>query len=151
MAIRSSDKRRAMKILGPIGAGLAAMAMSLVAHPALAAGKFDGSAPFLCVPVVVIECAPDGPDAECKRRTAASVNLPQFLRVDLKSSKVHAEGGGRESPVRNIEHLSGNLIIQGGQDGRGWTMTISEETGRMSATISSDGDGFVVFGACTLP
>ena len=52
--------------------------------------------------------------------------------------------------VRNIEHLSGNLIIHGGQDGRGWTLTISEQTGKMSATISADGEGFVVFGACTL-
>ncbi len=139
-----------MKVRGPIGVVLAAVGICLAPYPVRAAGKYDGSAPLLCVPIIVIECSADGPDGECQRRTAASVNLPQFLKVDLKASKVHAEAGGRESPVRNVEHLSGNLIIQGGQDGRGWTMTISEETGKMSATISSEGDGFVVFGACTL-
>ena len=51
----------------------------------------------------------DGPD-ECKRGTAASVNLPEFLNVDLKAMKVHSG----DSPIRNIEHLSGNLIIQDG-------------------------------------
>jgi hypothetical protein len=30
-------------------------------------------------------------------------------------------------------------------------MTISEDTGKMSAAISTEGEGFVVFGACILP
>jgi hypothetical protein len=111
--------------------------------------KYDGSIPLLCVPTIVMECLADGPEGECKRRTPASVNLPQFLNVDLKAMKVHSDAEARHSPIRNVEHLNGNLIIQGGQDGRGWTMTIVEQTGRMSATISADGEGFVVFGACT--
>src|SRR5262245_18860269 len=138
-----------MKTLGGIGLILAAV-IAAPLPPVRAAGKFDGSTPLLCVPVIVYECAADGPDGECKRRTAENVNLPQFLTLDLKAMKVHAEGGNRHSPVRNVEHLNGNLIVQGGQDGRGWTLTISEQTGRMSATISADGEGFVVFGACTL-
>ena len=139
-----------MKPLAPIA--LIIVALGCCAGPRLAgaAARYDGSMPLLCVPIIVFECADDSPDAECKRRTAASVNLPQFLNVDTKAMKVHTGAGGRESPVRNIEHLNGNLIVQGGQDGRGWTMTVVEETGKMSATISSDGEGFVVFGACTL-
>jgi hypothetical protein len=39
--------------------------------------------------------------------------------------------------------------MHGGQNGRGWTILISEETGKLSATISDEGVGFVVFGACT--
>ena len=140
-----------MKILGSIGLVLAAVGVCAAPHAVPAAGKYDGSVPFLCVPIVVFECADDGPDGECKRRTAAAVNLPQFLNVDPKAMKVHSGAEGRQSPVRNVEHLNGNLIIQGGQDGRGWTMTVSEETGKMSATVSSEGEGFVVFGACTLP
>lgn len=132
-----------------LGFGIMLLAVGLVSEPA-AAGQYDGSAPLLCVPITVMECARDGADAECRRVTPASVNLPQFLQVDVPAAKVHAEGGGRQSPVRNVEHLDGRLIVQGGQGGRGWTMTISEETGRMMATISADGDGFVVFGACTL-
>ena len=136
-----------MKIFGPVGVVLAAAGICLAPYGAAAAGKYDGSAPLLCVPILVTECEAEG---ECKRVTAESVNLPQFLKVDVKAQKVHSEETGRASPVRNVEHLNGKMIIQGGQDGRGWTMTISEETGKMSATISSDGEGFVVFGACTL-
>jgi hypothetical protein len=138
----------AMTAMRSIGLALAAtICCALV--PAQAAGKFDGSEPLLCVPTIVMECSADGPDGECKRRTAAAVNLPQVINLSLKEMKVHSDGGSRHSPIRNVEHLDGNLIIQGGQQGRGWTVTISEATGRMSATISADGEGFVVFGACT--
>jgi hypothetical protein len=136
-----------MRISAAIGMVLAAIGICLGPCRSEAAGKYDGSAPLLCVPILITECGPEG---ECQRRTADNVNLPQFLKVDLKAQKVHSEETTRHSPIRNVEHLNGNLIIQGGQDGRGWTMTISEETGKMSATISSDGEGFVVFGACTL-
>jgi hypothetical protein len=137
-----------MKIFRQVGMILAAAGMCLAPHGVQAAGKFDGSVPMLCVPTVVTECGADG---DCRRGTAASVNLPEFLKVDLKAMKVYAEGMGRESPIRNLEHLDGTLIIQGGQNGRGWTMTITEETGKMSSTISTEGEGFIIFGACTLP
>ncbi len=51
--------------------------------------------------------------------------------------------------TKEDEHNPGNLIMQGGEAGRGWTLVISEETGKMSATISEDRVGFVIFGACT--
>jgi hypothetical protein len=136
-----------MRILRGVGIVLVAGGMCLGPRGVAAAGKYDGSVPMLCVPSVVTECGSDG---ECRRGTAESVNLPQFLTVDLKAMKVHAEGTGRESPIRNLERLDGTIIIQGGQSGRGWTMTISEETGRMSSTISTDGEGFIIFGACNL-
>jgi len=136
-----------MTISRRAGAMLAAVALCAAPHAAAAAGKFDGSAPLLCVPTDIHECAAD---AECKRVTADSVNLPQFLRVDVKGSKVHAGEAGRESPFSRVDHLDGTLLLQGGQNGRGWTMTISETTGKMSATITATGEGFVVFGACTL-
>ena len=120
----------------------------LASEPVEAAGKFDGSTPMLCVPVVVNECLPDG---ACQRRNPEAVNLPQFLRVDLAAKQVHAVGVTRVSPIRNVEHIAGNLIVQGGQDGRGWTFTVSEETGRMSAAIAADNEGFILFGACTIP
>ena len=34
------------------------------------------------------------------------------------------------------------------RDGAGWSMAISEETGKMVLTESGDQVGFVVFGAC---
>ncbi|HYB42219.1 MAG TPA: hypothetical protein VEL75_10650 [Candidatus Methylomirabilis sp.] len=135
-----------MKISGSARALLAAAAVCSAPLAASAAPRYDGSTPLLCAPTTVSECTPDG---ACKRVSAEAVNLPQFLKIDVKAQKVYSEETGRASPSRNIEHLSGQLILQGGQDGRGWTMTVSEETGRMSATITTEGEGFVVFGACT--
>jgi len=138
-------------IMRAAGVGLALATVCLSRGDAAAAGKYDGSARMLCVPTIVVECAAEGPDADCKRRTPDAVNLPQFLDVDLKAMTVEAEGGGRKSPVRTVDHLNDTLIIQGGQDGRGWTLAIAEQTGRMSGAVSAHSEGFVIFGACTLP
>jgi hypothetical protein len=35
------------------------------------------------------------------------------------------------------------------QNGRGWSMSISGETGDMTLTVAADRAGHVVFGACT--
>ena len=131
---------------GILLAVVAALGLHAPPPDAAAAGAYDGSRPMLCVPITVNECRSNG---ECRRVTADSINLPQFLKVDVAAQKVHSEETSRVSPVRNVEHLNGKLIVQGGQDGRGWTLAISEETGKMSATITSDGESFVVFGACT--
>jgi hypothetical protein len=120
----------------------------LAPQPTAAAGKYDGSVPLLCAPVVVTECGPEG---DCRRRSAQSVNLPDFFKVDLKALTVRSEETGRDSPIKNVERLDGQIIMQGGQNGRGWTMTISEDTGKMSAAVSTEGEGFIVFGACALP
>jgi hypothetical protein len=136
-----------MKILGPAGMLLAAASLCLAPNAAGAAGKHDGSTPLLCVPIAVTECGAEG---ECKRGTASSVNLPQFIRVDLKAMTTRSEEEKRESPVKTVEHMNGKLILQGTQGERGWTMLIEEDTGRMSATVTADGEGFVVFGACTV-
>ena len=136
-----------MKILGQAGMLLATLGLCLVPSPAGAAGKHDGSAPLLCVPIGITECGAEG---ECKRGTAESVNLPQFIRVDLKAMTIRSEEQKRESPIKTVDHLNGRLILQGTQGQRGWTMLIDEDTGRLSATVIADGEGFVVFGACTV-
>ena len=38
---------------------------------------------------------------------------------------------------------------EGVKDGLGWSMTISESTGKLVLTAFGDQVGFVVFGACT--
>lgn len=43
----------------------------------------------------------------------------------------------------------GKLILQGMEDGRGWSLVIVEETGKMSAAIAGSQVGFVVSGNCT--
>ncbi len=137
-----------MKIAQPIGLAIAAAMLVVAPGGAAAAGKYDGSAPLVCVPTIVSECRLEG---DCKRVTPDSVNLPHFFKVDVKALKVHSEETGRASPFKTVEHLDGSMILQGAQGGRGWTMTIAEETGRMSAAISSGAEGWIIFGACMVP
>jgi hypothetical protein len=147
MPTRLLARRNTVKILAQVGMLLAASILCLVSSTAGAAGKHDGSAPLLCVPIGVTECGAEG---ECKRGTAESVNLPQFIRVDLKAMTIRSEEQKRDSPIKTVEHMNGKLILQGTQGERGWTMLIDEDTGQLSATVIANGEGFVVFGACTV-
>jgi hypothetical protein len=135
-----------MKISVVIGMILWVVGICLAPHQAAATGKADGSAPLVCVPLAVTEC---GADDECQRGTAASVNLPQFLRVDVKAMTIRAVEEGRESPIGSLARVNGKLILQGVQGAHGWTLIIAEDTGQMSATIAGPVAGYIIFGSCT--
>ena len=123
--------------------------LGAVASPADAAGaKFDGSVPLLCVPIEITQCDGGG---KCYQGTAEDVNLPQFIRVNLKEKMLSGVGetAGRTTPIDFMERENGRIVLHGGQKGRGWTAVISEETGKLSATISEEGTAFIIFGACT--
>jgi hypothetical protein len=106
----------------------------------------DGSVPLVCVPLSVTAC---GADDECQRGTAASINLPHFLQVDVKAMTIRAVEQGRQSPIGSATRLNGHLILQGVQGAHGWTLIIAEDTGQMSATIAGAVTGDVIFGSCT--
>jgi hypothetical protein len=113
----------------------------------VALAKFDGSVPLLCAPIEVVDCEFGG---KCSTGNAESVNLPQFVKVNFKEKVLSAvDDPSRTTPIAYTERNNGRLIMHGGQNGRGWTILISEETGKLSATISEEGVGFIVFGACT--
>jgi hypothetical protein len=40
--------------------------------------------------------------------------------------------------------------VEGVDDGLGWSMTISKETGKLVLAASGDRKAYVVFGACTV-
>jgi hypothetical protein len=110
----------------------------------------DGSAPLLCAVIEVFECSVE---KDCMEGTLESMNIPQFVKVDFANNKIattEESAEKRESPIHNFAKVDGMLILQGMQNGRGWSMVIAEETGKMTATASGDGGGFVIFGACTL-
>ena len=141
-----------MKLLGGCrwAATFLAVVMCLVPQQGAAAGKYDGSAPMICGAMQVTECGAGG---RCRRRTAEDVNLPSLFRVDAKAMKVHnleAEKG-RVSPIKNVEHMNGKMLLQGAEGDRGWTIVIHEDNGKMSGTVSADREGFVIFGQCALP
>jgi len=114
---------------------------------ALLAAPIDTSTPLLCATQWVQECGSDV--LECQQRSFKDVNLPPFLKIDLGQKKVVAMGAEpRDAVVRSIETVEDLVVIQGGQPRVGWSLVLNRSTGSMSATVVSDGVGFVVFGSC---
>jgi hypothetical protein len=119
--------------------------LSLVASPAVA-GPYDGSRPFLCAVATVMECDGSG---QCERHINDASSVPTFIRIDVGAQTVTA-GPNRRTTLR-ATRLDGQLILQGGENGRGWSATIEEETGRMAAAIVDNDHIFSIFGGCTIP
>jgi hypothetical protein len=121
------------------------------------AGSFDGSENLLCAPQVAIECGPDG---NCEQAMAASVNLPNFFMIDFSAKELSAvteSENKRTSKIKSMEFLDNKLFLQGAddgikdvRDGLAWSMSISQDTGRLVMSASGGNEAFVIFGACTL-
>ena len=101
----------------------------------LAAAQFDGSAPLLCAVIEVIECDAGG---DCLEIPAEMARIPHFLVINFADKTISAtEESGREetTAIQNVQRIGGKLILQGAENGRGWSIVISEDSGRMSATV----------------
>ena len=121
----------------------------LIAPLAATAGDFDGSKPLICAAVSTVSCS-DG--NECHRGIAEDIDFPQFLRIDFVKNKITTTRNPqieKITDIRNMERLEGELILQGVEGGRGWSLSIWEATGKMVITASGQEEGFIVFGACT--
>lgn len=120
------------------------------------AGDFDGSKPLLCAVIDAVEC---GPGAKCEERTPDDINMPRFFRINFEKQTISSTKQSNvelSSKIEHMEHVDGQLILQGAEDaledvrdGVGWTMTVSETTGATVLTAAGDQVGFVVFCHCT--
>lgn len=127
---------------------------SMIVASALEAGDFDGTRPLLISVIRAVECVPDG---TCREVPLASVELPQFLKIDFNKKTIRPADADDKTPATVIERqevVDGKLILQGAEDGYekirdglGWTLAISVETGQVVLTASGDQVAFVVFGA----
>ena len=123
----------------------------LVTPITVLAGDFDGSKPLICAIMETFECSPGG---ECQRGTAMSVDIPHFFRIDFKEKKISGkrkDGQLRTTEIMNMARIEGKLILQGVQEGKAWSLVISESDGMATITVSDNQAGFVIFGACTAP
>lgn len=112
------------------------------------AGDFDGSKPLIGAVVDVYECVSNG---KCERVTIEEINFVRFLKINFKKKTItgtRANGQALSSEIKNRVSMFGMLVLQGVEHGKGWTLAITEATGKMVLTVSGDEEGFVVFGAC---
>jgi hypothetical protein len=126
---------------------LAGLILAAGAGPA-AAADFDGTKPLVCAVTTIMEC-----DAgQCDRYAPpdAPPGAPAFFKIDVGAKTITASAG-RKSILMTTLHVNGRLVLQGGENGRGWSATIDEDTGVMSAAVVDEDHTFSLFGACTTP
>lgn len=123
-----------------------------LALPAMS-GEFDGSRPLLGTVDRIVEINTlkiiDNVDPD-------TVGLPRKFVIDFKANIIRPTKDNvvrRTSKIKRIDHIENKLILQGAEegnnnDGLGWSMSISKQTGKMVLTASGDGIAYVVFGAC---
>jgi hypothetical protein len=126
--------------------------LSLAACTLFAPARADdltGAGKFLCAAKSVSACCDDG---ECATGTAAELNLPEFVEVDLTAKHVSttkASGLGRKSPIDGLKRADGKIVFYGLENGRAFSFLVAEDTGELSATIAAEGCSVTVFGSCT--
>jgi len=114
-----------------------------------AAVPFDGSTNLVCAALDVIGCE-NGPG--CWEGRARDFDLPQFILVDFENKLVRAKDEGEKqavSPILNLETTDKQLIIQGVENGHGWSGMIDRESGSINFAAAGPEASFMLFGACT--
>jgi len=128
--------------------GLLAL-ITMMAPATATAADFDGSRPLLVAIIDIIECQPGG---ACEEVSPREAHLPRFLEIEFDKKEISEIGDAEEERTTKIQSITqgdGVLILQGAQNGRGWTINITVASGDAVITVSDPLSGFVLFGACT--
>lgn len=87
--------------------------------------------------------------AQCSDVAVTDIELPEIVHVDFAAKVLSSPDRQRTSPIGAIEVLDAVLVLQGHQNGRGWTMVVERTTGRLAATVTDAEGVFVISGGCT--
>lgn len=116
---------------------------------AAAAGPVDGKTDLLCATLRTVECAAAG---ECLEGSAEDVNAPVFFHVSFVDGAIRAErpdGSTLDTPIQSKTEGEGRIILQGAENGRGWSAIIDTTTGKAVVAAVDVGVSFSIFAACT--
>ena len=121
----------------------------------LMAKDFDGSTPLLGAVDRIIEI---NQFKIIDNVNPDTVGLPQKFIIDFKNKILRPTKDNvvrRTSKIKRVEHIENKLILQGAEegvasanDGLGWTMSISKDTGKIVLSAVGEGIAYVVFGTC---
>jgi hypothetical protein len=126
-------------ILGPV-----ALIAGLCALPVAASAES-----YICAIGEVYEC--EGVTG-CKRVSTDTINLSEFIIVDIDKKQLTEVAIGENGETEDIEGLSSTdkaIFLHGTQDQETWNATISLENGALTGGISSGPSSFALFGHCT--
>lgn len=114
-----------------------------------AADDLRGARQLLCSTIQSQLCLSDG---GCTSIQPAEINVPQFIRLDAKSGTLAttaASGLNRVTTAKSVSRSDGELILQGVELGRAFSLFIDEASGNATFASASDGMSVTVFAACT--
>jgi hypothetical protein len=128
---------------------IAALALALIfASPVVSVVLTDAER-MLCVPGPVFHCVSD---RDCKSELPEDEYIPEFIEVDLKRKTLattRASGEDRSTPIQSQKRDAGYIYLQGVENGRSFSMVISENTGGLTFVVAADGETATMFGDCT--
>jgi hypothetical protein len=125
---------------------LLAVAVTLLAPALAGAEPLDMARPLQCVPTEIAQC---DLAAQCERVEIAEADVPPLFRVDFGAKLVASADGARTSPIRAVDVAEDVLVVQGSQNGRGWSLVVERATGLMSASIAEREGSFALAGTCS--
>lgn len=135
----------APQLLKRLGLALVPLAMSSL----LLADDLTDSDSLLCYGWSAARCDIEG---VCEQADPWQLNLPDFLRVDLRAKlAVSTETAPveRETEIQTVERANGTIVLQGMQGDRAFSWLITESSGEGTLTVSAPGQGLTVFTNCT--
>lgn len=128
---------------------IAALILALLFAFPLAADMLTDTDRMLCVPGPVFHCVADG---DCKSELPEDEYIPEFIEVDLKRKTLattKASGENRSTPIKSQQRAAGYIYLQGVENGRTFSMVMSENTGDLTFVVATDGETATMFGGCT--
>ncbi len=122
---------------------------ALLLSSALLADDLTDSDSLVCYGWSAFVCSIEG---ECEATAPWQLDMPDFLRLDLRARVVTSTETAPEERVTEIQTLvreDGTILLQGRQDERPFSWLIVEATGEGTLTMSTPGEGITVFTLCT--
>jgi hypothetical protein len=125
-------------------AWLVFVSLLVVSQTAWAAGDFDGTKTLVCATTEAIIFEPG---QTCEKGLPEKMGAPEHVRVDFGKKVI--VGSKRMTEIRLMEKNNEQITLQGSNIDFGWTLVISRQTGKMTATITGQETVVVRFGTCT--
>ena len=122
---------------------------ALLLSSALLADDLTDSDSLVCYGWSAFVCSIEG---ECEATAPWQLDMPDFLRLDLRARVVTSTETApeeRETEIQTLVRENGTILLQGRQDEHPFSWLIVEATGEGTLTMSTPGEGITVFTLCT--
>jgi hypothetical protein len=127
---------------------MAVAVLALAGWSPAPADDVSGADTLLCSVNFALQCTENG---ECESGPPWNMNLPEFIEVRLGEkmlSTTRSSDEKRTTPIKLLERADGALYLHGDQNGRAFSIVITEETGMATYAVAAEEMVVSGFGAC---